>query len=147
MLKHIKQSKKLNDVCYDIRGPILEKANALQDEGHKILKLNIGNPAPFGFEASDEIISNVRNHLTEAQGYIDSQGLLLYRTGNEVRAFRNNCTHSGWDLRPFVNGVSVCISGHGGRFDTNGKAIASPASCTLIKYDTLLDGNSLTIFS
>ena len=78
---------------------------------------------------------------------IDPQGLLLYRTGNEVRAFRNNCTHSGWDLRPFVNGVSVCISGHGGRFDTNGKAIASPASGTLRKYDTLLDGNSLTIFS
>tara|TARA_Y100000768_G_scaffold75870_1_gene53610 strand:+ start:639 stop:1088 length:450 start_codon:yes stop_codon:yes gene_type:complete len=78
---------------------------------------------------------------------IDSQGLLLYRTGNEVRAFRNNCTHSGWDLLPFVNGVSVCFSGHGGRFDTNGKAIASPASGTLRQYDTVLDGNSLTIYS
>ena len=78
---------------------------------------------------------------------IDSQGLLLYRTGNEVRAFRNNCTHSGWDLRPFVNGVSVCVSGHGGRFNTNGTAIASPASGTLIQYDTVLDGNSLTIYS
>ena len=78
---------------------------------------------------------------------IDSQGLLLYRIENEVRAFRNNCTHSGWDLRPFVNGVSVCFSGHGGRFDTNGKAIASPASGTLRQYDTLLDGNLLTIFS
>ena len=78
---------------------------------------------------------------------IDSQGLLLYRTGNEIRAFRNNCTHSGWDLRPFVNGVSVCSSGHGGRFNTNGTAIASPASGTLRKYDTVLDGNSLTIYS
>ena len=78
---------------------------------------------------------------------IDSQGLLLYRTGNEVRAFRNNCTHSGWDLRPFVNGVSVCSSGHGGRFNTNGTAIASPASGTLRQYDTVLDGNSLTIYS
>ena len=75
MLKQIVQSKKLNDVCYDIRGPILEKANALQHEGHKILPLNIGNPAPFGFEASDEIISHVRNQLNEAQGYIDSKGL------------------------------------------------------------------------
>ena len=66
MLKQITQSKKLNDVCYDIRGPVLEKANALQNEGHKILKLNIGNPAPFGFEASDEIISNgvcIASHL------------------------------------------------------------------------------------
>ena len=78
---------------------------------------------------------------------IDSQGLLLYRTGNEVRAFRNNCTHSGWDLRPFVNGVSVCVSGHGGRFNTNGTAIASPASGTLRQYNTVLDGNSLTIYS
>ncbi len=78
---------------------------------------------------------------------IDSQGLLLYRTGNEVKAFRNNCTHSGWDLRPFVNGVSVCVSGHGGRFNTNGTAIASPASGTLRQYDTVLDGNSLTIYS
>ena len=78
---------------------------------------------------------------------IDSQGLLLYRTGSEVRAFRNNCTHSGWDLRPFVNGVSVCVSGHGGRFNTNGTAIASPASGTLRRYDTVLDGNSLTIYS
>ena len=78
---------------------------------------------------------------------IDSQGLLLYRTGSEVRAFRNNCTHSGWDLRPFVNGVSVCVSGHGGRFNTNGTAIASPASGTLRQYDTVLDGNSLTIYS
>ena len=78
---------------------------------------------------------------------IDSQGLLLYRTGNEIRAFRNNCTHSGWDLRPFVNGVSVCSSGHGGRFNTNGTAITSPASGTLRQYDTVLDGNSLTIYS
>ena len=78
---------------------------------------------------------------------IDSQGLLLYRSGNEVRAFRNNCTHSGWDLRPFVNGVSVCVSGHGGRFNTNGTAISSPASGTLRQYDTILDGNSLTIHS
>ncbi len=76
---------------------------------------------------------------------IDSQGLLLYRTGNEVRAFRNNCTHSGWDLRPFVNGVSVCISGHGGRFDTNGKAVSRPATGSLRQYQAVLSGSTLTI--
>ena len=70
-----------------------------------------------------------------------------HKAENEIRAFRNNCTHSGWDLRPFVNGVSVCSSGHGGRFNTNGTAIASPASGTLRQYDTVLDGNSLTIYS
>ena len=110
MLKQIVQSKKLNDVCYDIRGPILEKANALQNEGYKILPLNIGNPAPFGFEASDEIISHVRNQLNEAQGYIDSQGLPEAR-----RAIMEECVAQGIsdisidDI--FVgNGVSELIS-------------------------------------
>ena len=110
MLKQILQSKKLNDVCYDIRGPILEKADALQHEGHKILKLNIGNPAPFGFEASEEIITHVRNHLNEAQGYIDSQGLPEAR-----QAIMKECSAQG--IRDvdvddiFIgNGVSELIS-------------------------------------
>ena len=110
MLKHIKQSKKLNDVCYDIRGPILEKANALQDEGHKILKLNIGNPAPFGFEASDEIISNVRNHLTEAQGYIDSQGLLEARQAIMEECLAQGISDVNVDDIFVGNGVSELIS-------------------------------------
>ena len=110
MLKHITQSKKLNDVCYDIRGPILEKANALQDEGHKILKLNIGNPAPFGFEASDEIISNVRNHLTEAQGYIDSQGLLEARQAIMEECLAQGISDVNVDDIFVGNGVSELIS-------------------------------------
>ena len=110
MLKHITQSKKLNDVCYDIRGPVLEKANALQDEGHKILKLNIGNPAPFGFEASDEIISNVRNHLTEAQGYIDSQGLLEARQAIMEECLAQGISDVNVDDIFVGNGVSELIS-------------------------------------
>ena len=110
MLKQITQSKKLHDVCYDIRGPVLEKANALQNEGHKILKLNIGNPAPFGFEASEEIISYVQSHLAEAQGYIDSQGLPEAR-----QAIMEECLAQGIsDVRVddiFIgNGVSELIS-------------------------------------
>jgi len=74
------QSRKLADVCYDIRGPVLEEAKRLEEEGRRIIKLNIGNPAPFGFEAPDEILVDVIRNLPHAQGYCDSQGLLSART-------------------------------------------------------------------
>jgi alanine-synthesizing transaminase len=74
------QSRKLENVCYDIRGPVLEEAKRLEDEGRRIIKLNIGNPAPFGFEAPDEILVDVIRNLPHAQGYSDSQGLLSART-------------------------------------------------------------------
>ena len=75
----IEKSLKLSDVCYDIRGPVLQRANRLEEEGHKVLKLNIGNPAPFGFDAPDEIIQDVIANLREAQGYTDSKGLFAAR--------------------------------------------------------------------
>jgi alanine-synthesizing transaminase len=75
----VTQSRKLANVCYDIRGPVLDEAKRLEDEGHRILKLNIGNPAPFGFDAPDEILSDVVRSLPEAQGYSDSKGLLSAR--------------------------------------------------------------------
>ncbi|MGH8860463.1 MAG: pyridoxal phosphate-dependent aminotransferase [Jatrophihabitantaceae bacterium] len=76
----LRQSSKLEDVCYDIRGPVLEEAKRLEDEGRRILKLNIGNPAPFGFEAPEEILVDVVRNLAASQGYCDSQGLLSART-------------------------------------------------------------------
>ena len=76
----LRQSRKLEDVCYDIRGPVLEQAKRLEDEGRRIIKLNIGNPAPFGFEAPDEILVDVVRNLANSQGYCDSQGLLSART-------------------------------------------------------------------
>ena len=60
------QSDKLGNVCYDIRGPVLEEAKRLEEEGHQILKLNIGNPAPFGFNAPDEILHDVIHNLSAA---------------------------------------------------------------------------------
>ncbi|WP_062065535.1 pyridoxal phosphate-dependent aminotransferase [Cellvibrio sp. OA-2007] len=75
----IKKSDKLNGVCYDIRGPVLEHANRLEEEGHRILKLNIGNPAPFGFSAPDEIIQDVIHNLVNAEGYTASKGLFAAR--------------------------------------------------------------------
>jgi alanine-synthesizing transaminase len=74
------QSKKLNNVLYDIRGPVLEEAKRLEEEGRRIIKLNIGNPAPFGFEAPEEILVDVIRNLPTAQGYSDSQGILSART-------------------------------------------------------------------
>lgn len=69
------QSTKLQDVLYEIRGPIHEHANRLENEGHRILKLNIGNPAPFGFEAPDVIMRDMIAALPDAQGYSDSKGI------------------------------------------------------------------------
>ncbi|WP_339056449.1 pyridoxal phosphate-dependent aminotransferase [Candidatus Regiella endosymbiont of Tuberolachnus salignus] len=78
-MSQIEKSNKLDNVCYDIRGAVLKEAKRLEEEGHKVLKLNIGNPAPFGFEAPDEILVDVIRNLPTAQGYCDSKGLYSAR--------------------------------------------------------------------
>jgi alanine-synthesizing transaminase len=75
----VSQSSKLANVCYDIRGPVLQEAKRMEAEGHRVLKLNIGNPAPFGFEAPEEILQDVILNLPAAHGYGDSKGLLSAR--------------------------------------------------------------------
>lgn len=75
----IEKSHKLDNVCYDIRGPLLKQAQKLEDEGQRILKLNIGNPAPFGFEAPEEVLMDVIKNLPQSQGYCDSKGLFSAR--------------------------------------------------------------------
>ncbi|WP_413693381.1 pyridoxal phosphate-dependent aminotransferase [Psychromonas sp. KJ10-2] len=75
----IVRSNKLDNVCYDIRGPVLKQANKLEDEGQRILKLNIGNPATFGFEAPEEVLMDVIKNLPKSQGYCDSKGLFSAR--------------------------------------------------------------------
>ncbi|MEU4302528.1 pyridoxal phosphate-dependent aminotransferase [Kitasatospora aureofaciens] len=74
-----RQSSKLNDVCYEIRGPVVDQANALEEAGHSVLRLNTGNPAPFGFEAPEEIIQDIIRNLPSAHGYSDSRGILPAR--------------------------------------------------------------------
>ncbi len=74
-LNNIEQSHKLDNICYDIRGPVLEEAQRLEGEGHEILKLNIGNPAAFDFNASNEVLLDVVQNLHNAQGYSNSKGL------------------------------------------------------------------------
>jgi alanine-synthesizing transaminase len=74
-LRQFKKSSKLDDVCYEIRGAAMTEAARLEEEGHRIVKLNIGNPGPFGFEAPEEILVDVIRNLPTAQGYCDSKGL------------------------------------------------------------------------
>ncbi len=73
------KSDKLQGVCYDIRGPVLREANRMEEEGHRIIKLNLGNPAPFGFDAPDEILRDVIHNLPESTGYCQSKGLFPAR--------------------------------------------------------------------
>jgi alanine-synthesizing transaminase len=75
----ILKSSKLGNVCYDIRGPVLARAREMEEEGQRIIKLNIGNPAPFGFEAPEEIVQDVILNLGSASGYTDSKGLFAAR--------------------------------------------------------------------
>lgn len=78
-MKKIRKSSKLDNVCYDIRGPVLAEANRLERQGNKIIKLNIGNPAPFGFDTPAEIVADIIANLPNAQGYSDSKGIFAAR--------------------------------------------------------------------
>jgi len=78
-LKPIAKSSKLASVCYDIRGPVLEKARQMEEEGQKIIKLNIGNLAVFGLEPPDEIVQDMIRNLPHSAGYTDSKGLFAPR--------------------------------------------------------------------
>ena len=78
-MKSINKSQKLEHVCYDIRGPVLEEAKRLEDEGYRIAKLNIGNPAPFGFATPDEMVHDIVINITRAEGYTDSKGIFSAR--------------------------------------------------------------------
>jgi alanine-synthesizing transaminase len=78
-MQPILKSSKLANVCYDIRGPVLDRARQMEEEGHRIIKLNIGNPASFGFEAPEEILQDVMHNLSAASGYCDSKGLFAAR--------------------------------------------------------------------
>ena len=84
--------------------------------------------------------------VTTGSNEIDSNGLLLLRESDKIKAFTNNCTHSGYGLLPFSNGTSICSSGHGGRFNSAGQAISNPASGTLKSYSTSLLDNILTVY-
>lgn len=78
-MKTFNKSTKLDNVCYDIRGPVMDEAVRMESDGQRILKLNIGNPAPFGFTAPDEVIRDMMYNLRECEGYSDSKGIFSAR--------------------------------------------------------------------
>ena len=78
-MKPIHKSAKLANVLYDIRGPIMDRAKEMEDEGQKIIKLNIGNLAPFGFDAPEEVQQDMIRHLPQSAGYSDSKGIFAAR--------------------------------------------------------------------
>ncbi|MBB3106350.1 alanine-synthesizing transaminase [Psychrobacter luti] len=106
----IRKSDKLQNVCYDIRGPLLQTANKMEAEGKRILKLNIGNPAPFGLEAPHEILRDVAMNLPEATGYSDSQGIFAARKA-VLQYYQSKGLLSAVDVRDVYlgNGVSELI--------------------------------------
>jgi alanine-synthesizing transaminase len=109
MLKPIHKSSKLADVCYDIRGPVLARAKQMEEEGQRILKLNIGNLAPFGFDAPDEVRHDVIVNLQDASGYTDSRGLFQARKAIMQYAQQKRIAGVGLDDIIVGNGVSELI--------------------------------------
>ena len=108
-MKAINKSSKLKNVCYEIRGQIAAEARRLEDEGHKILKLNIGNPAPFGFEAPDDILKDVIHNLPSSQGYSESQGIYSARVAVMQYFQQQNIKDVTVDDIFIGNGVSELI--------------------------------------
>ena len=78
-MRKFEKSVKLNNVCYDIRGPVMDEANRMIARGEEILKLNIGNPAPFGFRAPEKLLEIMQGNLSSTEGYSDSKGIVSAR--------------------------------------------------------------------
>jgi len=126
-MKPISQSEKLRHVCYEIRGPALQEARRLEEEGHRITKLNIGNPGAFGFEAPDEILRDVILNLPESQAYSDSKGLFSARKA--VMHETQRLQIKGVDIEDIYlgNGVSELIVMAMQALLNNGDEILIPA--------------------
>lgn len=108
-MREFKKSSKLENVLYDVRGPVLDEANRMEAEGQRILKLNIGNPAPFGFRTPDEVVLDMRQQLTECEGYSDSKGLFSARKAIMQYAQLKNIPNLDMDTIFTGNGVSELI--------------------------------------
>ena len=109
-MRKFNKSSKLDHVLYDVRGPVVEEAARMEDEGTQVLKLNIGNPAPFGFRAPDEVIYDMRRQLTQCEGYSDSKGLFSARKAIMQYAQLKNIPNVTMDGIYTGNGVSELIN-------------------------------------
>ena len=109
-MKEFRKSAKLDNVLYDVRGPVVEEAARMEEAGTHVLKLNIGNPAPFGFRAPDEVIYDMKSQLTECEGYSQSKGLFSARKA--IMQYMQNKNVSGVTIEDIYtgNGVSELIN-------------------------------------
>jgi len=105
-----RQSNKLSEVCYEIRGPVIEQADALEEAGHSVLRLNTGNPALFGFEAPEEIIQDMVRMLPQAHGYTESRGILPARRAVAQHYQQRGFPEADVDDVYLGNGVSELVS-------------------------------------
>lgn len=126
-MRNIVKSNKLANVFYDLRGPVLQAAKRMEEEGHRILKLNIGNPKPFGLDAPEEIIQDVIYNLPDSEGYSDSKGLFSARKAVMQYAQQKQIANVGIEDIIIGNGVSelivMCMQG----LLNNGDEVLVPA--------------------
>lgn len=122
-----RQSSKLSEVCYEIRGPVIEQADALEEAGHSVLRLNTGNPALFGFEAPEEILQDMIRMLPQAHGYTDSRGILSARRAVAQRYQTLGLADVTVDDVFLGNGVSELVSMAVQALLENGDEVLIPA--------------------
>ncbi len=109
-MREFKKSSKLDNVLYDVRGPVVDAATKMEEDGTQILKLNIGNPAPFGFRTPDEVIHDMRRQLTECEGYSSANGLFSARKAIMQYAQLKHIPNVFMDDIYTGNGVSELIN-------------------------------------
>ena len=126
-MRIFEKSQKLDNVCYDIRGPVMEEADRMESQGETILKLNIGNPAYFGFEAPQNIIDIMQNNLTKTEGYSASKGILAAREAIVRYCKKKNIPNVTINDVYTGNGVSELITMSMQGLLNNGDEILVPA--------------------
>ena len=126
-MREFRKSNKLADVCYDIRGPVLDKARQMEEDGQRIIKLNIGNLAPFGFEPPDEIVQDMIHNLPGAAGYTDSKGLFAPRKAIVHYTQQKGISGVGIDDVFIGNGASELITMSMNALLNNGDEVLIPA--------------------
>lgn len=114
-MRKFEKSNKLEGVSYDVRGPVLEEAERMQEEGVSILKLNTGNPAPFGFEAPNEVIRDLIMNARESEGYSDSKGIFSARKAIQqycqVKKFPNVTINDIYTGNGVSELITMCMQG------------------------------------
>lgn len=115
MMREYEKSNKLEGVSYDVRGPVLEEAERMQEEGISILKLNTGNPAPFGFEAPNEVIRDLIMNARDSEGYSDSKGIFSARKAIEqycqLKKFPNVTINDIYTGNGVSELITMCMQG------------------------------------